>query len=285
VFVLWLWLVARLPLRWSIRFHKLIGRAIGALMARRRAVVVRNIQICFPELTRAEAERLAGRHFENVGAFIAETGMAWFGRLRPEATFRIEGVEHLEAALAERRGVVLFSGHFTTLEICTAAIKRLAPLFAFVFRARGNALLNEIQRRGRVKTAHVALANDDVRATLRLLEQNATVWFAPDQARIDSGALLPFFGEPAMTSTATTRLARVSGAVVVPLFFCRRPDDASYVIRFHAPLEGFPTRDADGDTLRLIAMLEGFVRECPEQYFWMHRRFKDRPGMPDAYAR
>jgi KDO2-lipid IV(A) lauroyltransferase len=121
---------------------------------------------------------------------------------------------------------------------------------------------------------------------LRLLEQNAVVWYAPDQARIDSGELVPFFGEPAMTSTATSRLARLSGAIVIPLFFCRLADESGYLLRFHAPLEDLPTADTLCDTIRLTAVLEEFVRECPDQYMWVHRKFKDRPSnLPDAYAR
>jgi KDO2-lipid IV(A) lauroyltransferase len=88
-----------------------------------------------------------------------------------------------------------------------------------------------------------------------------------------------------MTSTATSRLARLSGAAIIPLFYCRLPDDSGYLMRFHAPLEDLPTDDAAKDTVRLIGVLEAFIRECPEQYLWTHRKFKDRPGdLPDAYA-
>jgi KDO2-lipid IV(A) lauroyltransferase len=254
------------------------------MMPRRRAVVRRNLEICFPQLSPQERDALAVRNAESIGAFIAELSIAWFASPKRHAhLFKIEGVKHLEAALANGRGVLLFSGHFTTLEICVPLIKSLVPLYAFMFRPRSNPLLNEVQRRGRMRTAHVSMANDDVRTLLRLLQQNATVWYAPDQARIDSGELLPFFGVPCMTSTATSRLARVSGAAIVPLLFRRAPDNSGYVLRFHEPLRDFPSSDILRDTCRLIAILEGFVREVPDQYFWTHRRFKDRAGLPDAY--
>jgi KDO2-lipid IV(A) lauroyltransferase len=285
VFVLWLRLTAVLPWRAAIALHRPLGRAVGAVLRSRRRIVRRNLQICFPHLDSQQLDALTKRQFENLGAFVAELAIAWFGSVERTAhLFRVEGVEHLQAALARGKGVLLFSGHFTTLEICVPTIKSLVPLFAFMFRARSNALLNVLQTRCRRRAAHVALANDDVRAVLRLLSKNAVVWYAPDQARIDRGELIEFFGEPAMTSTAASRLARLSGAAVVPLFFQRLPDCSGYLLRFHAPLADLPTKDAAHDTVRLVAVLESFVRECPEQYFWTHRKFKNRPaGLPDAY--
>ena len=110
--------------------------------------------------------------------------------------------------------------------------------------------------------------------------KNATVWYAPDQVRVDTGVLVPFFGEPAMTSTAASRLARVSGVAVIPLFFCRLADDWGYLLRFYPQLDDFPTKDELHDTARLMSILEGFVRECPAQYFWTHK--VQRPPKRDA---
>jgi KDO2-lipid IV(A) lauroyltransferase len=283
LFVLWLKLAASLPAAVSIRLHKRIGRLLGALLKKRRRIVVRNLELCFPERSPAEIGRLARGAFENIGACVGELAITWFGRPLHDVTFDIEGVEHLTAAVARGQGVLLYAGHFTPLEICAPAIKPLVPYFGFIFRARTNPLLNEIQRRGRTSTAHVSIENDDVRSLLKQLGKNAAVWYAPDQARIDNGELLPFFGEPAMMSTITSRLALRTGAAVVPLFFRREPSDDRYTIRFHPALDGFPTDDATADTLRLIAILEDFVRTAPDQYIWTTRRFKDRPGLPDPY--
>jgi KDO2-lipid IV(A) lauroyltransferase len=259
---------------------------MGLLLPRRRFIVRRNLGICFPELNAQQIAALTRRQFENIGAFLAEIAMSWFAA--PERLahlFRIEGVEHVHAALARGKGVVLFSGHFTALEICVPIIKSLVPFFAFMFRVRHNPLLNAFQNECRQRAAHVALANDDIKAMMRLLQKNAVVWYAPDQARIDSGEPLPFFGEPAMTSTAPSRLARLTGATIIPMFYRRLPDDSGYLIRFHAPLEDLPTDDAVADTIRLTGVLEAFIRECPDQYLWTHRKFKDRLGsLPDAYA-
>ena len=246
VFVLWLRFAAALPWRVAIALHMHLGRVAGALLPGRRRIVRRNLQICFPRLDSQQIEVLTKRQFENVGAFLAEVASTWFGSTERVAhLFRIEGVEHLHAALARGKGVLLFSGHFTTLEICVPVIKSLVPCYAFMFRARSNALLNAFQTRGRRRAAHVALSQQQrARRGATAGARNAVVWYAPDQARVNSGELLPFFGEPAMTSTAASRLARLSGAAVIPLFFRRLPGYSGYLLRFHAPLAGLPSNDA-----------------------------------------
>ncbi|HET9483461.1 MAG TPA: phosphoethanolamine transferase domain-containing protein, partial [Xanthomonadales bacterium] len=250
----------------------------------RRYVVLRNLEKCFPELDAADRERLARRHFESVTISLAEIAIAWFAKTLPPV--RIEGLEHLEAALRGGRGAVLYSGHFTTLELAAQFIKPLTPQFAFMFRTRSNALLDAAQTRGRERTADLSFPNSDSRAMLRALRANAAVWYAPDQAFDGSGSeLLPFFGEPAMTNTATARIARASGAAVVPLFFQRCSDGTGYLLRFERAVAGLPTEDVRAVTLALTAILERFVRDCPEQYLWTHRRFRGRgPRLPDVYA-
>jgi len=285
VFVAWLRFASVLPWRAAVALHRWLGRAASPLMSRQRAVVQRNLEICFPQLSNTERAALVQRNIESLSVFVAELGISWFAdRARYAHLFRIEGVEHLESAIARGRGVVLFSGHFTTLEICVPMLKSIVPLYAFMFSARRNKLLNELQRRGRKRAAHVSVVSDDVRFLLKLLKNNATVWYAPDQVRAERGELLPFFGEPCMTSTATSRLARVSGAAVVPLHFYRLADDSGYVLRFYPPPDDFPSDDVLRDTSQLIRILERFVTESPDQYLWTHRRFRGRKGLPDAYG-
>lgn len=275
----WLRLAAALPWATAIRLHKALGRGLWRLLPRRRRIVERNLELCFPKLGRSEVEALTKRNFENIGACIAELAHAWFGRGdRPGPVFRVEGREHLDAALGKGHGVILLSGHFTTLEISVPIVKTCVPFFAFMFSPRGNPLLNAVQINGRRRAAHASFANNNVRGMIRLLRQNAVVWYAPDQASSgNSGELLHFFGEPAMTNTAASRLARASGAAVVPLFFRRLPDDSGYLVRFEPALDGVPSADSIGDTERLMHIIERFVRECPEQYFWIHRKFRGRP--------
>ena len=127
------------------------------------------------------------------------------------------------------------------------------PTFTAMFSHRSNPLLGEIQRRGRLRLAHETVPSDNVRALLRALRRNAAVWYAPDQTQ-KQGELVPFFGEPAMTSLATSKLARLSGAPVVPFSFRRTDDRGHYELEFHAPLRDFPTSDALADTHALVRM-------------------------------
>jgi KDO2-lipid IV(A) lauroyltransferase len=254
LFALWLRVTAALPWRAAIELHKALGRALGGLSPRSRRVVRRNLELCFPELRPQERARIGRENAANVGAFFAELAFAWYGsRERRAQLFHFEGLEHLQAALARGKGVLLYSGHFTPIEICAPMIKDLVPLYAFMFKPRRNPLMNALQNRGRGSYAHVSVTNDDVREMLALLARNAVVWYSPDQARVDSGELVPFFAHPAMTSTAPSRIARLSGATIVPLFFRRLADDSGYLLRFHAPLPDLPSRDAIADTAHATA--------------------------------
>ena len=229
-------------------------------------IVIRNLEICFPELDPRARLALARRSFESVAISVAEIAIAWFGNSLPPV--RIEGRELLEAALAKGKGVILFSGHFTTLELTAQFVKPLTPQFAFMFRTRSNPLLDAMQA-----------AAGSARRTCRSTTRTAAPWCAryattpssgtrPIRLMAGAGAeLLPFFGEPAMTNTATTRLARMSGAVVLPFQFRRLDDGSGYLVCFEPPVAGVPSDDATADTMRLDrASSKRFVRACPEQY-------------------
>jgi Kdo2-lipid IVA lauroyltransferase/acyltransferase len=287
-FILWLKLSALLPWRLTVALHYELGRALWYLLPRSRRVMLRNLEVCMPQLSAAEAEALARRHFRNLGASMGEVALAWFGTApwtRPPV--RVEGLEHLNAALAKGRGVILYTGHFTPVEIATQFLKPLIPLFAFMFTQRNSPVLDAMQARGRLRTGHVPLPSTAIRGLVRELKRNAVVWYAPDLAYVSNSAqLVPFFGEPAMTNTGASRLATLTGATIVPLYFRRLDGGEGYLVRFSAPPAGVPSDDVLEDTRKLALVLEGFIRECPEQYFWTQRKFKNRgPSLPDVYAR
>ena len=276
---------AAIPLPAALAIHRAFGTLLYYATPRRRRVVSRNIELCFPELSATERGVLVKGTFVSLGASFAECAIAWFTPARRlKDRFEIRGIEHLQRALENGNGVILYTGHFTSLEICGRPFKQLTPRFACMFSRRSNPLLDEIQRRGRLLIAHELVASDNVRSMLKSLKNNAVVWYAPDQADVDGGVLIPFFHELAMTNIATSKLARISGAAVVPFSYRRLSNEARYELRFHPPLRDFPTSDPVADTRRLVAWLEEFIRLCPEQYQWLHRRFKGRPAeLVDLY--
>jgi len=276
-------LCAAVPLGLALALHRLVGKVFYRIAPKLRRVVRRNLEICFPELDAAARETLAKRHFEALAMSIPECAAAWFGAER-RGRFEIHGLEHLNAAVARGKGVILYTGHFTTLEICGQPFKRITPRFDAMFSHRSSPLLEEIQHRGRMRLAHETISSDSVRAMLRSLKSNAAIWYAPDLMYRD-GVLIPFFHELAMTNVATSKLARLSGATVLPFAYRRLPQGAVYELRFHAPLDDFPSDDPVADTRRLVLLLEQFIRACPEQYQWIQKRFKGRPPeLPDLYA-
>jgi KDO2-lipid IV(A) lauroyltransferase len=155
-----------------------------------------------------------------------------------------------------------------------------------MYKIQRNPIMNRIMNRGRGRSFDHLFAKESVRSLIRELAANSVVWYAADQSHAQkSGKLIPFFGVPAMTNTAISRIARMSGATVLPYFSRRLPDDSGYRLKILPPLDDFPTDDEVRDTRRLVAVLEEFVRESPEQYWWIHQRFKGRPSsFGDVYA-
>jgi KDO2-lipid IV(A) lauroyltransferase len=279
--------IVLLPFRWQLALGKAFGRATRPLVRSRTRVVARNLEVCFPEMSRAERDRVLRAHFASLGAFVIEMSMGWFGSERKiRELFRIEGEEHLRAALARGKGVILATAHFTTMEIWWPALRPLCPRLTGMYKWQRNPVMNKAMYRGRGRSYDVQFANDNVREMLRQLAENSAVIYLGDQSYAGKGSeLLPFFGEPAMTNTALARIARISGATVLPFFSRRLPDDSGYVMTFGAPLDGVPSTDRNEDTRRLNRALEEQIRLCPEQYWWIHKRFKSRPApLPNLYA-
>jgi len=260
------------------------GRGLGRLahvFARRdRRIADVNLRLCFPEMEAGQRRDLIRRHFESLGCALIETALVWWAEddeLLP--LMRIEGEENLAAALAEGRGAILLSAHFTTLEMGARAMTMSTPT-AIMYQEPKNALVGELSRRARAHRAKRAIASDSVRELLQSLKQNLAAWYAPDQRADRNGAIVPFFGIPATTNVATSRLARISGAPVLPYFPERLPGGAGYVMRIGKRLEDFPSDDPLVDAARFHSLIEAHVRRCPDQYLWTYKRFK-RPG-PDG---
>ena len=280
------WLLARLPYRALMS----VGRVLGALACRipspRRRIAATNIRLCFPGLDAAAQAALVDAHLRDIGLMLTEFALGWLGSKRAIARVPVtlEGLEHLATARAQKRGVLLVGGHFSHLELCARLVSQRIGI-AGMYRKMDSAVFEWIVLRARLDYADAMFDKDDIRGTVKYLRAGGTLWYAPDQdMRSKDNVFVPFFGVPAATITATHHLARMSGALVIPFFHRRLPHGQGYALRLGAPLDDFPGPDATADTARINACIEAMVREAPEQYLWVHKRFKTRPaGAPAIY--
>lgn len=279
-------LICLLPHRRRLAVGFFIGRVGHRLGAQRRAIARRNIELCFPELGDDERDALTLRHFEALGASFVEMGVGRWGSENELLDLtRVEGAEHIAEAAKNGQGIILLSAHFTTLEISGCALSKICPPFDVVYRRFRNDLITELLRTTRLRSARNAIEKNDIKSMVRSLRDGVPVWYAPDQSyNLKQSALLPFFGVQGMTNTATGTLAKLGRAVAVP-FFPRRLQDGSYVLTILPALADFPSGDTEKDTMQYVQVLEDQVRLAPEQYYWVHRKFKNRPDtLEDVYA-
>ncbi len=280
-----MWLIAQLPYRAQLALGNILGRMMYHASPRRRHIAAVNLRLCFPELSEPERAALLRRHFASLGMGAMETAMSWWTpdkRLRGLA--HIHGLEHLEQAKKMGKGVILLSGHFTTLEIGTHLLA-IRTRFHAMYRAHKNALFEAVMKRAREARCEKAIASDDVRGMLQSLKQNIPVWYASDQNYGHKHSVfVPFFGVAAATNPAPVRLSSISGALIVPFFVQRLPDTQGYQLTLLPALENVPSASAETDMRYIHQLIENQVRKMPEQYLWVHRRFKDRPpGEADVY--
>jgi len=279
-------LVCLLPHRSALACGRVIGRLAHRWSDSRRAIVRRNIELCFPKLTPVERDALAYEHFQALGMALIEMGLGrWASDKHLSSITTMKGIEHLQQAIGDGHGIILLCAHFTTLEISGRVLAQNSPPFDAVFRESRSSFITELQRSGRERAAAVTIEKRDIKKMVRSLRAGRPVWYAPDQSYNGKGAeTIEFFGVPAMQTTATSTLARLGKAVAIP-FFPRRLQDGSYEMTLLPPFSDFPSNDPAADTSRYNAVLEAHIRRCPEQYFWIHRKFKNLPDeYPNYYA-
>jgi KDO2-lipid IV(A) lauroyltransferase len=277
-------LVNVLPLPMQLAIGRGLGRLAYVFSRRDRRIARVNIDMCLPDLAPAERKKILEDHFASLGCALFETGLVWWASdARLKRLIRFEGLEHLQAALAKGKGALMLSAHFTTLEMGARALTLVGPT-SVMYLTPSNDLIAELSRRGRSRHTIQAVTSAQIRELLQNLKNNLPVWYAPDQRFTEkSGELVPFFGIPSASNVATSRLARISGAPVLPYFPQRRADNRGYVVRIHPPFENFPSDDAVADTRRFHELIEANVRRHPDQYLWAYKRFR-REGF-DPYRR
>jgi len=276
--------VSKLPYPVLRRLGKFGGAIAWRLAGDRRRVALRNLELCFPQWSEARRNAVARAHFRYFVRSFLDRFVLWHAPVaRVRALCRLEGVEHYQAHRG--RPVILLAPHFVGCDAGGARMFFETPIVSMYARQK-NRVFDAAMTRGRTRLpgASMVLRTDGLRAAVRALRSGTPFYFLPD---MDLGArdalFVPFFGVPAATVASVARLARLTGAVVVPCV--TRMTDDGYVVQLYPAWESFPGDDLYAATRRMNAFIEERVLEMPAQYLWSHRRFKTRPpGEPGLYA-
>jgi len=282
-----LWIFQWLPLAVQAVVGNSLGRMAFHVVGSRRRIALRNLELCFPELSLAHRERLAREHFRWLGRSLLERGLLWYASLaRLRRLIRVEG----DVLLAERseRPVMWLAPHFMGLDVAGAAVLLFQKKRGIsIYQRQSNAVMDRALRRGRLRLGNAEIFSRDEagKALFRAIRRGDGFFNLPD---MDFGtrdaAFVPFFGVPAITLLAPSRLARALDMIVQPVVAEILPGGAGYRVRFEAPWADFPSDDPLADSARMNRWIESEIRRNPAQYLWVHRRFKTRPaGEPSLY--
>lgn len=280
--VIWLgiglmWLLTRLPYQVQLFLGKQVGLLLHKVAKSRRHIAEVNVRLCFPEKSAAEQADLVRQIFIDNGIGMMETFMAWF---RPPTYLRDKtefiGFDKVRDAMAEGQGVMLLGAHYSMLDLAGSLISTEIPL-SVSYRQQDNPVMNYLMERGRASLYESCLTRKDIRGFIRTLKNGKALWYAQDQdfGRKNS-VYVDFFGVPAATITATSRIAKAGKALVMPMTYFRNSDNSGYCIEVHDPLP-IPSGDDVQDAQMANAFIEKQLRKNPSQYLWLHKRFKTRP--------
>lgn len=261
----------------------IIAQLMRLLMRRRGHIVRTNIQLCFPDLSPSDQKSLWRKNFDSTAYSLFEFLRGWWGPLsKREQNAPIEGFDNLLAAQKIGKGVLLISPHLTTLEVSNQILGNRIGMAA-MYRPMKSPVLEWSIKRGRTRHGEAMFARDELRPALRYLKSGGIIWLAPDQeTRRGDSVFVPFFGRPAWSLTSVHQMAKLTGAAVLPFFHARKPE-GGYQLEIQPALTDFPSDDPQADTARVMAIFEKMIRRCPEQYLWMHARFKRQPDGSELY--
>jgi KDO2-lipid IV(A) lauroyltransferase len=281
---------AAVALLWLLHFLPLpllaaLGRGLGLLLYRfakkRRHIVQVNLALCFPERDAAAREALAKEHFQALGRSMLERSLFWWAsRQRLMKLIRVSGGEKIQALRDAGRPIMLLAPHFVGLDAGGVAVTMRFDIVS-IYSEQSNPVFDRRLLAGRSRFGDQLLLSrrDGPRASVKAMKSGRPFYYLPDMdfRHKADGVFVPFFATPAWTITGLSRLSRLAGAVVLPCVTRMLPDGEGYLVEFGDPWQDFPTEDAEGDTRRMNEWLESVVRTMPEQYYWVHRRFKTRP--------
>ncbi len=276
--VLVLWLIHFLPFRVIVAIGNGLGSALYLLATERRRVGMINLKLCMPELSEAARRQLLRNHFKMFSRGLIERSILWWASAeRINSLIHVEGVEHFAAI--EGKPAILLTPHFVGMDAGGQWIAQHTDTVCMYARQK-NRYLTELllQKRARFRNQHLYARQEGLRPILKGMRKGMPFIYPPDQDQgVKDGAFIPFFGVPAATMTSVPRIAQMTGAKVVPSITRVLPGGAGYVLTFYPAWENYPSGDDIADARHMNAFIEDRVREMPEQYFWLHKRFKTRP--------
>ena len=277
-----LWVAHFLPNRALAAIGDVVGLLLFWLIPERRHVTRVNLEKCFPHLPASEREALARAHFRAFARSFVDRALLWWApRARVERLVRIEGLEHLRAAMGKPGGepVILFAPHFVGMDAGGTRVTCEANIVS-MYANQKDAKFSELLLRGRSRFGDQRMVSrqQGIRATLAAMREGRPFYYLPDQDFGPRDAIfVPFFGVSAATVPGLSRIARLARARVLPCVTRLLPGGEGYALRIEPPWDNFPSADPVADTLRMNEYIERCVLEMPEQYLWMHKRFKTRP--------
>lgn len=276
-----LWLIAHLPFSWQMRLGQGLGKVAYRFAKSRRHIASTNIRLCFPDLSQHAQEQLVKQVFIEQFIGFIETTIAWF---RPQDYLLDKTEFHnfapTQAKLAAQKPIMILGGHYAMLDLAgTLACNHMN--LAISYRPLDNPVLNYVMERARNRIYSACLTRKETRKFIRTIKQGYPLWYLQDQdLGRENSVFVDFFGIPTATINATSRIAAISKAEVIPVSFFRRQDYSGYDIYFLDPLP-IPSGDEYKDAQLANAVLEAQIRRRPEQYLWLHKRFKTRPNEQD----
>ena len=281
-----MWVLHFLPLALLAPLGRMLGMLLYWLGRERRRVARINLALCFPELDDIELESLVKRHFQAFGRSFLEHGLLWWSSMkRIKRLVRIEGIENWEKVAG--KPVIWLSPHFIGLDMGGVRLSCDYPAVS-VYSHQKNKQFDAMLLHGRRRfgTSTLLSRQQGLRPVVRAMKQNLPFYYLPDMDfGVKDGSFVPFFGVQAATVHGLSRLAAMTGASVVPCVTRQLPGAQGYVLKFYPAWENYPTEDIEADARRMNAFIEERVLEMPEQYYWLHKRFKTRPeGEASFYA-
>jgi KDO2-lipid IV(A) lauroyltransferase len=279
-----LWLIHFLPFRVLVGIGTGLGSLLYFLAAERRRVGAINLKLCFPELNEGARKQLLRANFKMFGRGLIERTILWWSSAEYiSSLIRVEGVEHFEAI--KGRPAILLTPHFVGMDAGGQWIAQHTDTVC-MYANQKNRYLTELllKKRSRFRNQRLYSRQQGLRPILKGMRAGMPFIYPPDQDQgIRDGAFIPFFGVPAATMTSVPRIAQMTGAKVLPCITRLLPGSAGYVLTFYPVWENYPSGNDIADTRRMNEFIEDRAREMPEQYFWLHKRFKTRPEGEEKY--